>query len=175
MGIFKECLPSRETLSRYLDYNPGTGIFTWKVTMGRVKPGDTAGTRTAQGHLSIRLAGSTYAAHRLAWLFATGAWPHRSVRHRNGDLTDNRFANLFMLDPLRNRDPATRKPIAPKRNRTLPHGVFPVHFQKLGVVLYQANVTLNGQVIFIGRFETEEQAKSAFRHASGQDMVPTLS
>lgn len=172
MAIDKECMPTRDVLSRYLDYNADTGVFTWKITRGRVKPGDIAGTKATQGHLTIRLGNSSYTAHRLAWLFATGAWPHRSVRHRNGDLTDNRFANLVMLNPLRDRDPMTRKPVAPKRNQVLSHGVTPMHFRGDGSVRYDANVVVDGKVVFLGRFQTEEEAKDAFRRASGQDAVP---
>lgn len=173
MGIPKECLPSREILSRYFDYNPETGLFHWKVTIGRVKPGDIAGTKTPQGHLVIRLAGNTYMAHRLAWLFATGHWPHRKVRHRNGDPTDNRFANIVVLEPLRDRDPITRKPVEYKHNQKLSHGVFKVTFHKLGITMYQANAMMRGESVFLGRFETEEEAKAAFTNATGQTVVPT--
>lgn len=173
MGLIKECLPSRDTLSQYLDYEPETGVFRWKVTTGRVKPGDIAGTKASQGHLVIRLGGSTFMAHRLAWLFATGSWPHRSVRHRNGNPTDNRFANLVVLDPLRDRDRVTRKPVVYKRNRSTPHGVFSVHFPKQDLVLYQTNATVGGQTVFIGRFETVEEAQAAFTKATGQATVPT--
>jgi len=172
-GIPKECLPSRETLSRYFDYDKDTGLFRWKVTIGRVKPGDIAGTKTPQGHLVIRLAGSTYMAHRLAWLFATGHWPHRTVRHRNGDPTDNRYANLVMLEPLRDRDPITRKPVVPKRNQKLSHGVFEVYFPSIDRTLYQANAMMRGETVFLGRFETKDEADAAFTNATGQAVVPT--
>jgi len=173
MGIPTECLPSHETLSRYFDYNKDTGLFRWKVTIGRVKPGDIAGTKTPQGHLVIRLAGNTYMAHRLAWLFATGHWPHRKVRHRNGDPTDNRYANLVMLEPLRDRDPVTRKPVTHKANQSMTHGVFRVDFPRQGITLYQANALMRGESVFLGRFETKEEAEAAFTNATGQEIVPT--
>ena len=36
----------------------------------------------------------SYSAHRLAWLWMTGAWPKSDIDHINRDKSDNRFSNL---------------------------------------------------------------------------------
>lgn len=65
----KEQLTS-EYVAKRLDYNPETGIFTWKTpTAARLKSGDIAGTIHKTGYVKIILDGISYWAHRLVWLY----------------------------------------------------------------------------------------------------------
>src|SRR5262245_23090214 len=99
------------TASRYLndltasqvrtlfDYDPETGIISWKVdrSNGRrvhTHAGDPAGTVRADGYVQIHISGSIYLAHRLIWLWQTGEWPREHIDHINLDPSDNRWANL---------------------------------------------------------------------------------
>ena len=86
---------SAARLREVLNYDPETGVFTWKVrTSNRVNVGAVAGAMLKTGYLSICLDGKFYRAHRLAWLFVRGEWPTADIDHLNGIRTDNRFANL---------------------------------------------------------------------------------
>lgn len=84
-----------EYLRSILDYDPATGIFTWKIsTANNVKVGDVAGCTTGEGYLHISICSSRYKSHRLAWLYVYGEWPSLDIDHINRNRSDNRIANL---------------------------------------------------------------------------------
>lgn len=90
---------SRERLLEYLSYDPESGIFNWKVSVGRygrIKAGTVAGTKGkhGQGYIEIHFDGHLHKAHRLAWLYMTGEWPKREIDHINRIRSDNRWCNL---------------------------------------------------------------------------------
>lgn len=86
---------SQSDLKALLEYNPETGVFTWRNKMrGPVNAGDVAGRQKPNGYLSIKAQQKDYYAHRLAFLYMTGDWPPEHVDHINGDRCDNRWGNL---------------------------------------------------------------------------------
>ena len=94
-----------QRLKQFLNYDPESGVFTWLVSPNnRAKVWAVAGHAHPHGYVKIGVDGEEYLAHRLAWLYMTGEWPHAEVDHANCVRSDNRWSNLR---------PATRK-----QNRT---------------------------------------------------------
>jgi citrate synthase len=88
-----------EELRRVLHYDPDTGIFTWKVTLSNRNPaGKKAGCIDHYGYIMMSIHGKRYKAHRLAWLYMTGAWPTNQIDHKFNNRSDNRFSELREAD-----------------------------------------------------------------------------
>lgn len=85
-----------------LDYDPATGILTWRERPNGPRKWNTryagkeAGTlNAASGYRTISFKhAAPIAAHRIAWLHFYGAWPKNALDHRNGTRDDNRIDNL---------------------------------------------------------------------------------
>jgi len=86
---------TKEQLQDVLEYNPETGVFTWKIRAAQnVRIGDVAGQITSKGYVRIKILGKQYMAHRLAWLYVHGGFMPDQADHINGVRDDNRIANL---------------------------------------------------------------------------------
>jgi len=71
-----------------LDYDPETGLFTWRRTRkGR-------GPRAPRAYSCIMYNYVSYLAHRVAWFLTHGEQPECAIDHINGDPSDNRLVNL---------------------------------------------------------------------------------
>ena len=83
-----------QRLRELLSYDPETGQFTRLVSVSHGKRGSIAGGVKETGYVAIRIDGIKYRAHRLAWLYMTGAWPAEEIDHINRRRNDNRWVNL---------------------------------------------------------------------------------
>lgn len=98
-------LPPLEELREYLDYNPDTGIFTWKKIRPRQNPmlGQVAGSIHNEGYISIEFKGSAYLAHRLAYYMYYGIDPlEKLVDHKDEPKTNNKINNLRLATVSQN-------------------------------------------------------------------------
>lgn len=78
-----------QAASRWL-YEPHTGLLRLRAT-GEITGGSCTITL---GYRKVAGFGRSWAAHRIAWLLATGEWPRFEIDHINGVRWDNRLANL---------------------------------------------------------------------------------
>jgi hypothetical protein len=91
---------SAEFVRSILDYDPESGVFTWKYREDARSQwngsfvGKEAGWINNLGYRRIAINGSSYLAHRLAWLIVTGEWPQFEIDHEDGDAANNKFSNL---------------------------------------------------------------------------------
>ena len=136
-----------ERLRELLDYDAETGLFTWRVQLGKARIGDVP--RCFQNYYVLQIDKRRYSQHRLAWLWTYGKWPDAQIDHINGDCRDNRLANLRDVSMCVNMQNRT----AVKKSSGLPMGV-----TRNTVGGYNANIR-------IGTFATVEEARDAYLHA----------
>lgn len=147
-----------QRLREVLDYDPDTGVFTWKARLGgRRLAGQPAGiVNKAIGYAVIGLDGCRYYAHRLAWMFVHGRWPILHIDHINGDRADNRIANL--------RDVSAQTNMQNMRDAPGGGRLIGASFDsKRG--LFQSGIRVNGKRVRLGRFKTADEAHAAYVEA----------
>ena len=91
-----------ELLRSLLDYDPLTGLFTWRSNRSNVKGGTIAGCFDASGYWQITVLNRSRKAHRLAHLYMTGNWPTLHIDHINQVRHDNRWENLRVANDAQN-------------------------------------------------------------------------
>jgi hypothetical protein len=147
-----------------LDYDPATGMLTWRRRPGAYKGwneryvGTTAGTRDTHGYLRVSIHGRQYAAHRLVWAHVHGEWPSGQIDHKNGVRDDNRIANLRVATGSQN-----QQNIPPRRGSA--SGIKGV---SRNGGRWQAHIRTPGRRIYLGMFKTPEEAGRAYREAAAR-------
>lgn len=86
-----------ERFKEVLNYDMETGIFTWRIRMGKRAPeGGVAGctvTTKGKSYRYIKINGKRYFAHRIAYSMVTGEIPDQ-VDHKDGNGINNKWENL---------------------------------------------------------------------------------
>ena len=148
---------SHERLLELVEYNPETGAMTWlKPTSNRVKAGARAGSLAGNGYWQIKLDGTVYNYHRVAWFYVTGVWPDRWIDHKNGDIADNRFNNLRLSSISQNAGNMKRR----ADNMTGLKGVERKRKK------FAARIRHEGERHNLGVFDTPEEAHAAYFEAA---------
>ncbi len=156
----REASLDHKTLTQALDYDGETGVFTWKVpTSNRVRAGEVAGSPDRHGHLLIRVNGVRYTAGRLAWFYVHKVWPTDEIDHVNLIKDDNRTTNLREATHQQNVRNVRRK----SHNKTGFKGVIRHNQSKHKFV---AQITIDGKCIYLGIFDTPEDAHACYVAAS---------
>jgi hypothetical protein len=145
-----------ERLRDLLDYDPETGLLTWKVR----RPGwrEGRGCVNNYGYPVIRVDGTTYLVHRLVWLHTHGTWPPNHIDHVNGVRHDNRMRNLRLAthsENLQNRR-------GPRRDGT--SGALGVSWDAKRQK-WASYLGVNGKRVHTGRHDTIDAAIAARRAA----------
>ena len=81
-------------LREWINYDPDTGVLTWKRSRGCVKAGDPCQRAHPNGYIRLAFKGRELYAHRVAFALHHGRWPDPHVDHINRIKTDNRMRNL---------------------------------------------------------------------------------
>lgn len=144
-----------------LHYDPETGHWTWKEHRGGSAPqaGHRAGSVKQDGYRKLMLDRRHYQEHMLAWFYMTGEWPPEGmeVEHRNRDRSDNRWCNLRLAEKWQNSGNTAVRP----GNKLQVKGVR--YHEKDGK--YHARMTVRGEKMHLGSYDTLEQAQAAYELA----------
>lgn len=147
---------TQDRLKELLHYDANTGVFTWLVTSSnRAQAGSVAGGLNAKGYGRIRVDNELHMAHRLVWLYMTGQMPRNQIDHINGTRSDNRWCNLREATNKENLENSKLY----SSNRSGFRGVL---FHK-ATGKWLAQVTHNYRLIYLGLFETPDEAAVAAR------------
>ncbi len=140
---------THETLTSFLDYNPTTGEFTWKISTKGYTKNRKAISKTTQGYLCVGYKGKIYLLHRLAWFYVYKTLPLGLIDHINKDKTDNRICNLRLATYSENAQNTNRVKKGFYKNKNK----------------YIARIKHNNKSIYLGSFFTELEAKQAYLEA----------
>lgn len=147
---------SAKRLREILDYNPETGVFTWRVRAGSRMPGTIAGSPDDLGYIKIAIRKKDYRAHRLAWLYVYGEWPADMVDHIDGNPGNNAITNLRDVSTVVNQQNLR------KAKSTNKSGLIGVSRK---AKCSTARIKVGGKVLFLGCFKTDEEAHAAYLEA----------
>jgi hypothetical protein len=153
----------QKQLQEFLSYDPSTGMFTRLKGTGK---GAAAGTQTlgaidnSTGYRRICVCGKQYYAHRLAWLYMTGAFPKAQIDHKNQVRSDNRFENLREADNAQN----NQRSKARADSKT---GVLGVSWHKRAGK-FVAQIRHRGQSRYLGLYDSMDAAVAARQDAEKQ-------
>lgn len=149
-----------EYLRQRLHYDPVVGVFIWKFkpelnrfdkTWNTRYAGSVAGKKRDR-YIDINIDDERYPAHRLAWLYVYGVWPNGEIDHKNRVRSDNRLINL--RDASHNENMVNGTP--QKRRVGKLKGAYK-HRNR-----YHSKITIDNQVIFLGSYDTEQEAHEVF-------------
>lgn len=163
-------LPSVTYLRERVDYDPVTGVFTWRArpvdqfpgarhcgTWNTRYAGKLAGTIKVNGYRAIGIDDKQYYAHRIAWLMVYGSEAPHEIDHIDGDRTNNRIANL--------RSATTAQNAANKRKTATNTGAKGIWFDA-AAGKFRACITHDYKQRHLGCFDTLEEATAARREAA---------
>ncbi len=148
---------SIEPLKDAFNYDPKTGIVTWK-SCRKSHLGKPVGTPTPKGYLRCRFKGKGIMIHRLAWILYYGEEPAAFIDHRNRIRNDNRIENLRLASLFENARNAKLR----SDNSCGAKGVSWVKRSKK----WGARINVDGKTIYLGYFSTASEAAEAYRVAS---------
>jgi len=160
-----------ERLHELLNYDPLTGVFTWKERInkdGKRNPhnGKVAGSLHPSGYLYIRIDGKLYLAHRLAYFFVHGYMPENEIDHKNQIKNDNEIKNLreaSRICNMQNQKISTRNT----------SGITGVSWDKKRSK-WEAQITKNNKQVNLGRFNNQLDAARARLAAEKEHFTCTV-
>jgi len=173
-------IPSQETLKALLDYDPETGILTWKARdpsyfetrsacaswnarfSGRRAGWATLNKKSGRKARCISLFEKSYHEHRVVWVWMTGNQPPEQIDHIDRNPENNAWINLRASDNSHN----MKNKSMYRRNTSGFTGVYWHSRDKI----WEAKCRIDGKLINIGRYFCKYEAAKAvkrFRDENG--------
>lgn len=150
-----------EYLRAVYEYDGAEGVLRFRHrTKGRggVKnPGDEVGWVNAGGYRRTEIDGHEFFVHTLVWAMEYGAFPPPGfdIDHIDGDRINNRLENLRLATRSQNNFNAGRR----CDNKSGYRGVWYDRSRDK----WDARCRINGRQIHLGRYDTPELARDAYR------------
>jgi HNH endonuclease len=150
-----------ENAVQLFDYDPETGVVSWKVDVckGKIKAGTPVRGAMSKGYRVIKLKIGNMAEHRVAWFLHYKKLPECQIDHIDRDRANNRISNL-RLAPRNERDNSQNTNLR-SDNMT---GVAGICWFKLRNK-WRARIMVEQKDIHLGLFESFEDAVAARRAA----------
>lgn len=152
---------TQERLKQVVSFEPTTGVFTRILKAKRAVIGRELGYKKSNGYIALSIDGQKYFAHRLAWLYVYGEFPKHDVDHIDGDRANNKIENL--RDVTRSVNLQNLK-AAKSHNKST--GVLGAYLHISGK--FMSRIQVNKKDVYLGLFETAEQAQQAYLTAKQQ-------
>jgi hypothetical protein len=157
----QKIMPPFDLLHEYIDYNPNTGIGTWKKQISRnLQIGKEVGSITPNNYRSLHFFGQRYMAHRVFWFMHYGEDPFlKQIDHIDRNSLNNKIENLRLVEAWQNHH---------NKNQTLTNqtksNVTGVNFHK-NKNIWIANLSVNKKRYYLGCFKNIEDAIKARKEA----------
>jgi hypothetical protein len=162
-------LPSPELLRQLLRYEPETGKLFWRERSSDLFPlnarrtqsanakwwnqlnaGQIAGKYDCEGYVRISVFGRSLASHRIVWAMHCDEWPLMEIDHIDGNRSNNRTANLRLVDKSQN-----------AKNRKLgklnTSGIIGVTWNR-SCAKWQSQIRVSGRTIYLGVYSSKIEA-----------------
>lgn len=151
-----------EEVARLFTYDRETGVLYWRnknrnTIRRKYVAGSSKGTKDGYSH--VRFMGKVHPTHRIIMMLCFGHIPENAeIDHINHVRNDNRLVNLRFVTRSEN----SKNQSVSSKSTT---GVTGVYFSKARKK-YIAQIKINQEVIYLGIFETLEEAASARAEAN---------
>lgn len=116
--------------------------------------GRTVGGDDGHGYRMCLLLGHRFKVHQVVWLLHTGEFPTSPIDHVNRDRRDNRIENLRLVSDVENQQNLVASTVASAGTWRSPRSG-----------RFCARLTYRGKKIYLGYFDTVEEANLAYRNA----------
>jgi hypothetical protein len=144
-----------DKINEYFEYKDGE-LFWKKIKSNRVKVGGRAGYMR-KGYLNVGFETKEYPLHHIVFFMFKGYFP-KLIDHIDGNRINNKIENLREATLNENARNCKR----PSHNTSGYKGVCWSKKDKK----WQANITLNNKLLFLGLFKEKENAYQAYCHAA---------
>lgn len=153
-----------EVVRQLLDYDPSTGIFTWRTSRrrNRDRAGAPAGyRRPVDGRWVISINREKRLASVIAYVWMTGEWPQHEIDHKDRNPTNDRWDNLRPASR-----PDNMRNVGRKRSNA--SGFIGVCRRTNGRWLSYTR-TADGRRVYLGHYATAQEAALARDEAARRD------